>query len=302
MTILTIEQVDWEGYRSSLTDIRHRVFVDEQRVPIDLEIDEHDPLAQHWLASIDDSAVGTVRLLKNGHIGRMAVLAPFRKQGIGRDLLDTVIATAKVQSLPVLRLAAQQQAIGFYRKAGFKIYGEPFLDAGIVHVGMELSLHNDVVATPDDATSGRDFSTLSVDICGRARRQLRIFSHSLDEQAYAKGAVTEALSALARKHRDSEVRLLICDDRPLRELRHPLVELSRRLSAVQIRVAHTALQQEIRDYFVIADMQHFAAYTRHGKAGVRGGTENRAAIREYIEQFDRIWHLSRPSRWLQTLY
>ena len=119
MTMLKIEPVSWQDDAEILTAIRHRVFVDEQHVPIELEIDEHDPQAQHWLASLGDTAVGTVRLLSDGHIGRMAVLADYRGKHIGQDMLDTVIASAKAQQFPLLRLAAQQHAIGFYRKAGW---------------------------------------------------------------------------------------------------------------------------------------------------------------------------------------
>ena len=298
MTMLKIEPVSWQDDAEILTAIRHRVFVDEQHVPIELEIDEHDPQAQHWLASLGDTAVGTVRLLSDGHIGRMAVLADYRGKHIGQDMLDTVIASAKAQQFPLLRLAAQQHAIGFYRKAGFKIYGEPFMDAGIPHVSMELRLDTAAKSTPEH----QDFSALALDICQQARRQVRIFSLSLNEAIYSEDDLSVALSALARRHRNSEVRLLICDDRPLREVRHPLVELSRRLSAVDIRLARVELQQELREYFLVGDNGHFAAYTRHGQSGLRSGVDKRAAAREYIEQFDRIWQVSRPSPWLKRLY
>lgn len=294
MTILKIEPVSWQDCADILTEIRHRVFVDEQHVPLELEIDEHDPGAQHWLASLGETPVGTVRLLSDGHIGRMAVLADFRGKHIGRDMLDTVVASAKAQQLPRLRLAAQQHAIDFYRKAGFKIYGEPFMDAGIPHVGMELPLPH---TAPVDA-----FSALATPICQRARRLLRIFSHSLNEAVYAQDELVAILSELARRHRHSEVQILICDDRPLREIRHPLVDLSRRLSAVEIRLAKVELQQELRDYFLIADTEHFAAYGRHGRGRVRDGVQRRAAAREYIEHFSRIWQVSRSSPWLKRLY
>ena len=303
MKMLKIEPVSWQDNSEILTDIRHRVFVDEQHVPIELEIDEHDPHAQHWLASLGDTPVGTVRLLNDGHIGRMAVLADYRGKHIGRDMLDTVIASAKAQHLPLLRLAAQQHAIGFYRKAGFKIYGAPFMDAGIPHVSMELPLEAvPVEVEVDDNRENTDFSTVALDICLQAKRQLRILSCSLDEPVYKQDTMADALSALARRHRNSTVQLLICDDRPLREIRHPLVELSRRLSAVEIRLARVELQQELREYFLVGDTGHFAAYTRHGQTGLRSGFDKRSAAREYIEQFDRIWQVSRPSPWLKRLY
>lgn len=125
-----------------MSEIRKQVFVIEQGVPLALELDEFDAQAMHFVAlsGPDDRAVATARLLENGHIGRMAVLQPFRKQSIGQKLLETIIDEATNLGHATLFLNAQTTAVGFYEKAGFQAEGEVFMDAGIEHVRMSLKL------------------------------------------------------------------------------------------------------------------------------------------------------------------
>lgn len=137
---MMIRKTDWQTAGSDLSAIRHEVFVDEQKVPIELEVDGNDAHCHHWLASIEETAIGTVRLLNNGNIGRMAVRKDFRGQGIGKALLHAVIYYAKDQDWRLLSLAAQDHAISFYSEAGFTAYGDIFIDAGIPHQSMQLLL------------------------------------------------------------------------------------------------------------------------------------------------------------------
>ncbi len=120
--------------------VRRRVFIDEQQVPEELEWDGDDFDAQHWLALIDDSPIGTVRMRAGGHIGRMAVLKEYRQWGVGTQLLSAVVAAARAQGLHEVHLHAQVQAIDFYARHGFIAEGEQFMDAGIPHREMRLQL------------------------------------------------------------------------------------------------------------------------------------------------------------------
>jgi LPLT family lysophospholipid transporter-like MFS transporter len=132
---------DWNRDRAALSAIRHRVFIDEQHVPEALEWDEHDAHAVHFLAfDARAQAVGCARLLTDGHIGRMAVLAAARGQGVGRRLLEAVVSEAHARGHQVLRLSAQTHAEEFYRRHGFATEGEPYLEAGIAHVAMSRKL------------------------------------------------------------------------------------------------------------------------------------------------------------------
>jgi len=121
--------------------VREQVFIVEQHVPDRLEWDGYDTHAVHLLAR--DKAgnpIGTARMLGNGHVGRMAVLPPWRGQGVGTALLKTIVATAKSVGMPQVRLDAQTHAIGFYEQHGFVAEGDEFMDAGIPHRHMTLSL------------------------------------------------------------------------------------------------------------------------------------------------------------------
>ena len=133
--------MDWASYREALSSIRHTVFVEEQSVPVELELDGEDASARHAAAfSDDDRLVGTGRMLASGKIGRMAVSQSMRRQGIGRALLDALVAEAKRLKLEEVSLGAQLPAVAFYERAGFKAYGDIFLDAGIDHKMMRLVL------------------------------------------------------------------------------------------------------------------------------------------------------------------
>ena len=136
-----IAQVDWNQKKPVLLAIRFAVFVDEQGVPAELEHDEHDPGAVHLLArTAGDIPVATARMLDDGHIGRMAVLPAWRRQGLGSALLRELIDLARHRGMSQVQLHAQCHAEAFYRRLGFVAEGEVFPDAGIDHRSMYLRL------------------------------------------------------------------------------------------------------------------------------------------------------------------
>lgn len=138
---MSIELGTWSALRARVLPIRWAVFVTEQGVPPELEVDSWDKRCLHALA-IDGQgqAVGTGRLLPTGHIGRMAVLREARGQGCGRALLAALMAEARARGHPQARLSAQRTAIGFYARAGFVCTGQVYLDAGIEHQDMVCTL------------------------------------------------------------------------------------------------------------------------------------------------------------------
>ena len=121
--------------------VREIVFVHEQNVPLELEWDGIDADCRHVIAEdAHGSAIGTGRLLPDGHIGRMAVLQSFRDRGVGSALLGELIAIAAERGLREVVLNAQVQALAFYEKHGFVAEGEVFADAGIPHQRMRRSV------------------------------------------------------------------------------------------------------------------------------------------------------------------
>lgn len=134
---VTIERVDWRAAHRELRAIRSAVFVIEQHVPEQLEWDGIDDSCGHVLARTPDgAAIGTGRLLPDGHIGRMAVLAPWRGRGVGGALLQALITLAQERGFHKLELYAQTHALGFYERYGFRAEGAEFIEAGIPHFRM----------------------------------------------------------------------------------------------------------------------------------------------------------------------
>lgn len=134
-----IEVVNWGTHADSLKMVREEVFIQEQHVPVALEWDGLDETATHLLAlNRVGEAIGCARLLGDGSIGRMAVLKPWRGQGVGCALLTKAVSIYRELGVAKIMLSAQVHAIPFYEKAGFVCCSEPYLDAGILHVDMRL--------------------------------------------------------------------------------------------------------------------------------------------------------------------
>ncbi|MCS6945945.1 MAG: GNAT family N-acetyltransferase [Sutterellaceae bacterium] len=136
-----IELGDWPRLRAEAEQIRFEVFVREQKVPAEIEIDADDPRSLHALArDAGGRAVGTGRLLPDGRIGRMAVRAEARGHGVGSAILQALIEAARQRGVREVVLHAQQHAVAFYTRHGFVAEGEPFEEAGIAHQLMRRRL------------------------------------------------------------------------------------------------------------------------------------------------------------------
>ena len=138
---LTIVTGDWDSLRDHAQTLRVEVFVVEQGVPIELEWDEADEVSTHAVAYDEaGQVIATGRLLPDGHIGRMAVRKSARGRGIGGQVLRALLDEAKRLGYSELVLHAQTHAIDFYFKHEFQIEGDEFLEAGIPHRRMTLTL------------------------------------------------------------------------------------------------------------------------------------------------------------------
>jgi predicted GNAT family N-acyltransferase len=141
MAEFQIEQTRWQDNEAALRMIRETVFMREQRVPEELEWDGLDGNALHLLArDRRGNPIATARMLEDGHIGRVAVLSPWRGRGIGRALMQRLLQIASERSLLTVHLDAQAEAVPFYQRLGFSACGELFMDAGIPHRHMHLTL------------------------------------------------------------------------------------------------------------------------------------------------------------------
>ncbi len=138
---MRVELGSWEALRDEALAVRYTVFVDEQKVPVEMEIDEQDAVSVHALARDDAGRViATGRLLPDGHIGRMAVLASARGSGVGSAVLLALMDEARRRGHRQTMLSAQTHAVPFYRRHGYDTEGEVYDDCGIPHIMMRTRL------------------------------------------------------------------------------------------------------------------------------------------------------------------
>ncbi|HLR64075.1 MAG TPA: GNAT family N-acetyltransferase [Pseudogracilibacillus sp.] len=126
--------------KNIMYDIRKTVFVEEQLVPIEEEIDEHEDDAIHFICYVDDKAVGAARLRfidDYGKLERICVLKAYRGQSIGTRIIGTMEEEIKKHQYKTAKLHAQQYAEAFYEKLGYQTFSEAFMDAGIPHIAMK---------------------------------------------------------------------------------------------------------------------------------------------------------------------
>ena len=131
---------DYKPHTEDICAIRYEVFVGEQNVPEELEIDGLDGEAKHVLAFVDALPIGTGRILRDGHIGRVAVLKNYRGLGIGKSIMKELIKWAQDKSLKKVWLSSQWHAHSFYLDLGFDCVGEIYKEAGIDHIKMFRAL------------------------------------------------------------------------------------------------------------------------------------------------------------------
>ncbi len=135
-----IQLLSWDEARAHAAPIRFAVFVEEQGVPPQIELDAMDAQCVHAVFFDGTQAVGTGRLLPDGHIGRMAVLKQWRCRGIGSRILQRLMDAARARGDREVVLSAQVHAMPFYRAHGFIEEGAEYLEAGIAHRDMRRRL------------------------------------------------------------------------------------------------------------------------------------------------------------------
>ncbi len=178
-----VREADCKTESNVLSNIRKLVFIVEQSVPQEEEWDGKDDDAWHWIATDqEDVPIGTARLLPDGQIGRMAVLAKYRGAGVGAALLQQAVIKARHLGFETVYLNAQTHALGFYERSGFIQEGEEFDEAGIPHIRMTQTLQTDgnheqrrqsVAAANDIAIKPFDMREVSLSEYRKQIRQIR---------------------------------------------------------------------------------------------------------------------------------
>ncbi|MBI1308501.1 MAG: GNAT family N-acetyltransferase [Proteobacteria bacterium] len=141
---LTIVEACTADEREAYFGLRHQVFVEEQNVPEEIERDSFDelPETRHLLGYVDGKPAATVRVTYpqpgKAKIGRLAVLPDARGSGCARALLETVMKDFPEQGITLAVMSAQSYLQRFYESVGFVVVGEPYKEAGLDHVWMEM--------------------------------------------------------------------------------------------------------------------------------------------------------------------
>ncbi len=318
-----IRKYSWQLAPRSLKEIRRQVFVEEQKVPAELEWDDTDEIADHFLAVLpDNTPVATGRMFTTlsdtAHIGRMAVLPAYRGTGLGQAMLRHIMAEAADQ-VEDLRLSAQQQAVPFYQRSGFHVYTESYEEAGIPHFGMRCLAPAEVVTSFADQPQraepmilGRDTDgwliehdaqvpVLMDSLIGQARQRLWLYDRLLDHGLYDRQRLRDLISELARHHRNSEIRLLVHDDAPLVKRRHQLVELMRRLpSSISLRLVNDGYPPAEQP-FVLVDREGVLYRHRFDRPEGFANFADGGRVRRLTDTFQQMWENARPSLELREL-
>jgi predicted GNAT family N-acyltransferase len=299
-----VELTGWQQDAAALYAVREAVFIVEQQVPVEEEVDELDPPSLHALARDDAGRpVGTGRLTPLGSIGRMAVLADWRGRGVGRVILQTLIDAARSRGHTSLWLNAQTHALPFYGSFGFVAEGPEFDECGIPHRRMTLALppreaperpvgprripHE--AAQPLLAESYAELLSASLTLLEGARHQFRLYSRDLDPRAYDQEAFVDAVRRFVLAGSRHEVRVLLQDLGTIQTQRHRLIELMRRIDS-RIRIRQVAEEDRSFPGAYVVNDHHGFLYRVHGdRPSAEGHTRAIGRAGELWRSFDEVW-------------
>lgn len=297
----TVRNADWDDDRdrADCEAVREAVFIVEQRIPEHEEWDEHDDTSLHVIAHDASGApIGTGRLLRDGIIGRIAVVKEWRGKQVGDAIMQHLIQVARELGMKESVLHAQTYAIPFYQRFGYRAEGREFIEAGIPHQKMRLVL---VPTAAGDASpevrrvrSWEQCRAAALEIAKLARYRLVIMTPDLEPGLYGSPEFRDELRRIARSSRFAQVRILVRDSQRAAREGHPLVELALQLPTfVQIRVPDPDDEQRT-DAFVLADddaiLYRVAAEVADGVVEIEGS----AIARERLRNFDRLWERAQP--------
>lgn len=292
MSEFTVRRAAWGPDTAALREIRTRVFIEEQKVPKELEWDELDEACIHALAIAGDKPVGTGRLTPDGHIGRMAVLAECRNRGVGAALLSHLMDAARERGDDFCELNAQVSAIGFYERFGFHVEGEEFMDAGIPHRVMRLEYGKPAVTRLSGYTELRN---ALLEIARSARHEFALYAPDLASRLTGTTELEAALKDLALSSRRGRIRLLVRDARAAAADGNPLLRLTGALPsrcALQQLCPEDEAEDEVYAFNDNGESFHQQKTESATGTWVRGSP---IAARDFQRRFDPLWERGEPA-------
>lgn len=312
----TVETCDWSGERdrAALIAVREEVFVREQNVPLEMELDEDDPRSVHVLARTDEGTpVGAGRLTPDGKIGRMAVMKNRRATGIGTAILRVLLEQARARGREQVILHAQADAVAFYTKHGFAISGDDFMEAGILHRPMRLTLQSPEtpprapprerpVARALNANSREQLIKATFTLLGNTRQVLRILVRELNPLLLDDSACLVELRRIAISSRAASIRILAQDISRAQRGGNRVLELAQRLpSVVQLRQPVEDVDRGYSSAFMSSDSGGFLFRPIAERMDCAGSTCAPGRAAQLDALFDAVWERSKPMSELRAL-
>ncbi|GAA3950321.1 GNAT family N-acetyltransferase [Allohahella marinimesophila] len=295
--------------------IRQEVFVEEQACPPDLEWDELDAVATHFIVRTDEhEPVATARLipLEQGaaSLGRYAVRKHFRGQGIAAKLLSYTIAYARSQGFSHLQLSAQIYAARLYEAEGFVREGEPYEEAGIPHIRMTKLLTGRQQAAAgllgDDPTvhrfsKTRAYAEAVVSLASQARYRLLLLTPDLEKGVMDQPALLDQFVRLIRDQPRNHIRIICADDKAAVQQSNRLAALGQRMtSSLEIRTLRRDIPFPDQVY-LIADQS--GILLRHDHRAPAGFIcyHDPGLVRRLSDAFTLLWESSEENREIKPL-
>ncbi|MEM1432871.1 MAG: GNAT family N-acetyltransferase [Pseudomonadota bacterium] len=297
---IQIDQVSWADAGADLSAIRRQVFIIEQGVPEHEELEDADRDCDHFLARDGQGQLlGCARLTPQGQIGRMAVLEAVRGFRIGQALLEAVIDHARTRGFEQVFLHAQTHALEFYRKAGFSVRGDRFLDAGIEHLEMILELSGNL--RPTAFANEADAARALADCLSAPSRHLEILHPTLEPELFATPAFCDGISSFARGGQRHRIRILIYSSHRIVTGGNRLVELARRLdSRIQIRRVPEEYATDERAFLCWDAEGYWLLPNAESYHGLLNANDPVMA-RRLTERFDYLWERAKVDPELRLL-
>jgi predicted GNAT family N-acyltransferase len=311
-----IEVCDWanEIDREGLLDVREGVFVLEQHVPREMEIDDDDPRSVHVLAHAPDGTpIGSGRLTPEGRIGRVAVLRAWRGRLVGTMLLQTLLDQARARRLATVSIHAQRDAVPFWLRHGFASVGGEFEEAGIPHVMMQRPL--DGLSEPERpappappepvtlrASTREELIDITLHLLAGARHSMCVRVRELHPLLLNDTACLVELRRLAISGRGASIRILAEDlTRALQEGTR-LLELAQRLSSViEMRRPVEPADLAYGSAFMCVDSCGYLFRPQESEMVTIGSTYAPGRHAELMRLFEEVWARSEPWPELRAL-
>jgi predicted GNAT family N-acyltransferase len=297
---MEISIVTWDDAQSALRLIRQKVFIDEQQVPEELEWDTDDKTAIHFLGKEGNRPVACARILKDGKLGRLAVLKDYRKHGWGGRILRAAEQYLKAEKKNKLYLNGQANSYYFYFKNGYRPSEEMFWDANIPHIRMQKILNRPNPASEtyilgaDEDNHYSDQPAASPVLfqiaSSQSRRQIDIQITDLSHPLFNNAACIANLGDFIRQSRRTQIRILINKEIPgLSE--HPLLQLHHRMSSrFKIRTVDLPNNREAYGNQILFDI---TAYMKFDYKTTHCNFSNRLSTSRHQAHFEQYWASSK---------